>query len=288
MSRQDSTKKRNVHLENLTYGFATGFIVGAGISSFELAKVAMQSDKNIRLSSMLSPKFIQNNWKDFVHTAPVFATFFGGACAIEFSVNSAVSERHGANYGLCASAFSGAAFLTPAEYLMYRKTQHVGYWDSIRYFGQRKFSGAFTGFTPMVCREFLFGLSVLCTGPFLGSNFKKQITNSNNPSLDLSFHFMGIFLSALVTTSISQPFDCLARQMQIIVYKNNGEISSRFVDVARDNLNFKTLYRGFVPRLALASVGAASIGTLFRFFKEGTHLKAIKAVEEQETPTLRR
>ncbi|MDO9355207.1 MAG: MC/SLC25 family protein, partial [Solirubrobacteraceae bacterium] len=221
-----------------------------------------------RLRHMLSRRFATSHWLLFLQTVPTFGILFGLACGVDFSINSALKEAYGPAAGLSASALTCSVFLTSADHLMFRKDKGVGYMDSMRYFMNRNHSRfLFTGYTPMVGREFLFGLSILYTGPLFGDYLKTRCVKSDDRALDLVWPFIGTFLSAMVTTTVSQPLDSLAREMQKIYHFSNGQVSPRFIDVAKNNMNLKTLYRGFAPRLVLASLGGATATTAFKYLK---------------------
>lgn len=248
-------------------GFAAGGFVGAGCSIPEYLKVKVQTDKNIKMKSLLNANFWHQNWKSLAATAPVFGTYVGLVCAVEFSINGLVAENWGPYAGLMASATTAAFFLTPADQFMLRKDKEINYRDSWRHFSGARLSYAFTGFTPMFWREWLFGLSVLYLGPKLGEHLKQYSDAKNKEQSDLIFRFLGTLLTSIITTTLSHPFDSFTRKMHMMTYANKYTAHPRLRDVAF-TLGIKELYCGFPFRLGIAGIGGASIGTLYKFFKE--------------------
>lgn len=259
--------KANDFFHNAACGFAAGFITGMGCSVPEYMKVKFQTEKNITMRSFFKFDFWLRNWKSLAATAPVFGMYVGLVCAIEFSINSIVAENYGSQAGLIASATTAAFFLTPADQFMLRKDRKISYQNSFRHFTSSRFPYLFTGFTPMFWREWFFGFSVLYMGPKLGEYLKQHSAKNNSEQSDLTFRFLGTLLMSLVTTTISHPFDSFARRMHVTSFENNYTVHPRLRDVAFKS-TAKELSRGYLFRLGIAGFGGASIGTLFKWFKE--------------------
>ena len=123
-------------------------------------------------------------------------------------------------FGVGASALTGAAFLTAADHIMFRKIRYQQQGMQTTFFGTVKElylirpTAIWTGFTPMIAREAIFIESVMHLGPWLGQ--KLQGKNQNN----IMWSSIGRLFTGIVTTLISQPFDSLARAMQKDLWKN--------------------------------------------------------------------
>ncbi|MCX7125167.1 MAG: hypothetical protein NTU49_05325 [Gammaproteobacteria bacterium] len=259
--------KKNENLENAKYGFASGAITGALIAPFERAKVIHQVNSTLRYRDLLRPKY----YAAYLKAMPTFALLFGTTCAIEFSTNEEVKKNFGESAGLFAAACGGAVFLTLADRMMYAHERGVSYPNSVRNLGSDP-RAMLTGFSPMLIREGCFGLSVFIFGPMLGDYLKKQRGEKQlfaNKNFDVLFWiFAGTFLSGLMTTTASQSFDSITRQMQKVSHESEGAISPGFLHEAKQ-MSFKQLYRGYQPRLMLATLGGATVGTLFKYLKTG-------------------
>ncbi len=92
---------------------------------------------------------------------------------------------------------------------------------------------------------------------------------------DDGLNAVGRFSSGLLTTLISQPFDTLARVLQIKRYNNqplNIRDSVREMQNVYRNQGLRPwehpLLRGALPRLALAASGGAMAGGLYDIFKK--------------------
>ena len=263
----------NDNVISVTSGAATGMWVGFMVSFCEYLKVQRQVNPHLSMRQVLGSALHR---KQMLQSAPMFSFMFSCVCAIEFSTNHIVREKSG-DYGCytapIASAINGATFLSAADHLLYRKGEGISFAASRRFFLNRHLSGFCTGFTPMLYREFLFILSVCYFGPQIGQYLKKQSgadTNIGDKSVTEwgRWEFAGIFLSALMTTTLSQPFDSLTRKMQIARHESRWTQSLTFRDAIAHNFNWRTLYAGFLPRLALATLGAALIGNSYKAIRE--------------------
>lgn len=114
-----------------------------------------------------------------LRSVPGFSVFFAIVCGLEFSVNQRIGKNYGSSLGITCSALSGAFFLVAADHLMlHRKMTGSTLSASLYYINQIGLKTLWTGFTPMVCRESLFILSVMHLGPKVGELINK------NSSLD--------------------------------------------------------------------------------------------------------
>ena len=110
----------------VNHPFFTDFICGAGaggitgvmVAPLEYVKVVCQTTKEHDLRSDLMSS---STHRKMIRAIPPFALSFSAVCAIEFSVNDRIKTYHGVAAGISASALSGAAFLTAADHLMFRR-----------------------------------------------------------------------------------------------------------------------------------------------------------------------
>ena len=130
---------------------------------------------------------------------PPFAMSFAAVCALEFSVNDRIKTYHGVLAGICASALTGAGFLTAADHLMFRRHRGESLWGALNSLYSVRPSSLWTGFTPMVGREAIFISSVMYLGPALGKLMNGG--NSNNDSL--LWNSLGRVITGVITTFIS-------------------------------------------------------------------------------------
>jgi len=121
----------------------------------------------------------------------------------------------------------------------------------------------------MCARETLFISSVVFTGPIIG-----KMLNSDNKATPFTT-YVGRMVSGVFTTVLSQPFDCLARELQIQRFnKQPMKISDCMRKMQAEYVSLKLkpyqhpLFKGTMPRLFLSTQGGAIAGGLFDYFKK--------------------
>jgi hypothetical protein len=109
-------------------------------------------------------------------------------------------------------------------------------------------------------------------GPWLG----KKMHGSSEDSI--MWNSIGRFITGVITTLLSQPFDTLARQMQKS-FKENPMEQPRLLNSIRDihseylnnrNSTYKYSYPAFngaVPRIGLATFGGVIASGIFDYIK---------------------
>ena len=203
-----------------------------------------------------------------VKAVPTFAMIFGAVCALEFSVNERIRKSFGTWPGLLASGFTGAVFLTAADHLMFRQHSGQQLQSAIKGLAGRQL---FTGLSPMMMRESIFVANVAYIGPAVGSLIKAW---SGSGQTEAATNFTGRIVAGLFTTLISQPFDVLARSLQMTLL--NTKSLSMMECVAEMHHAYTSqrlrpwehpLLRGALPRLFLAATGGAVSGGLYDYFK---------------------
>jgi len=127
-----------------------------------------------------------------------------------------------------------------------------------------------TGFTPMIAREAIFITSVMHLGPSLG-----KILQGNSNENPLFWSSIGRVITGIITTLISQPFDMLARVMQITLYENPNQKPRILNCLQKVHKQYKNntnkfshpLFRGAIPRMGLATFGGTVAGGFFDYFR---------------------
>mgnify|MGYP005858216825 CR=1 FL=1 len=288
---QDGFFSSHPFVRSVVCGGLAGITTGVVVAPFEHLKVLIQtanppmkwSDKPAYLNR------ISENFPHMIRSLPQFSANFGVICAMEFSMNASIGKKYGEVPGIAASAITGGTFLTIADHLMFYTSKNVQPLTAAQKLLKLSPSALFTGWSPMVLREFLFMLSVCHTGPMIG----KQLQTTLAPELDEEqtqnkWTFLGRLVSGLATTAVSHPFDVVARQLQIKLFKthfnSNLSVTSPFnrpgiVSVLK-GISFNQLYVGVGPRLALATFGGAMVGGMNKYFEEKLHS------EENQTSSL--
>lgn len=310
-------------------GFVGGAVTGAAITVPEVMKIRLQKGQRL-------PPILGVNSALLLEAAkmvPHFSLFFGSVCALEFSVieygkakikKEALergtppkrAELFAKGCGTILAAFAGAAFLTPAEHLIYRASllskMHqpasvVAAYESICSGGHAKL---WVGFWSMFTRESLFLLNIFGFGPWLGSQYFSMYAEKDRTPTKLEkdvFEWFGTSTMGIIITTISHPFDTLARRMQqnlpaahLLAEKAHFEnpvenpralpvpiftsVTHSFKDLVRKEARFEStvttfrelgLMKGVVPRIFLAPFGGFAAKKIYEF------------VEEQLDPSLR-
>ena len=231
-------------------GLITGFVVGP----CETWKVIIQETR-LRGESpwSIQPRATMIAIRQFV---PVFALLFSVVCAIEFSANKLVKDAFGLLPGTAASACTGGAILATADHIMLVKAKEkLGTFEAMRRCSRRPA----TGFCPMFMREGLFVLSVLDFGPAMGRLLRDRTTVTGFS--DETYTAMGRWSVLIGLTVASQPFDCLAREMQNAYHETQKR--PKLAECARTLFLQRRAFVGVVPRVALAPVGGTMIGSLY-------------------------
>lgn len=248
-------------------GGLSGVTTGAVVAMPEYTKVLFQSNPTLTWKEAVKPQFLRTEFPNMVKTIPSFSAVFGATCAIEFGVNARIGEYYGMPLGLAASAVSGATFLTAADHLLYRrhKGQSAGMvMDVLR----KEPIKLFTGWTPMVAREGLFIGNVLALGPNVGKQLQAKFSRTDGSTDDEYFwNFAGRLTSGFATTIVSQPFDSLARQLQI-QYFNQPAVPKTIPQLITMMKDQKLFYRGSSSRLFLATTGGALAGHFYDYYRE--------------------
>lgn len=267
MPATENTLNRKQLLANFVSGGMSGATTGAIVAVPEYTKVLFQSNRALTWRGFVKPEVMRTELPNMLRTIPSFSGIFGLTCAIEFSVNSYIGKEYGQNAGLAASAVSGATFLTAADHLMLRRHKGQGAVEVLKSFSKTP-TRLFTGWTPMAAREACFIASVVVLGPGVGASLKGKY-GSDNPTVRENYfwNFVGRLTTGFVTTLASQPFDSLARQMQIKYYENPAR-PVNVPELLRTMKLDKLFYRGAGPRLFLATVGGALAGNLYEFYSE--------------------
>lgn len=233
-------------------GFSTGIFVGP-VEGLKVYQQVVSPAQRSYFSFALYSSLLKN-------TLP-FATIFGGVCALEFSINDRIAERHGQMAGIAASSVTGAGFLTAADHLMARRlslNESVG--QSIRNLYRTSPLALWAGFNPMVGREFGFMVSVSMLGPWIGSLVDQTSEHRE------AYTYAGRLASGAITTAMSHPLDTAARKMQEAIV-HEPQASPSLSKILLENSG-RELMRGVGPRLGLASFGGATAGFFYDFFKK--------------------
>jgi hypothetical protein len=250
------TLKNKYHIPYAEFisGGAAGLGAGFFVAPMEAIKVYQQTTL-AKDRQYFSSKFIINTLK----TIPTFSGIFGAVCALEFSVNEQIKHQYGDKAGIAASAITGAAFLTSADQILYRK--HLGQttYQAINDISKNNVIGLWTGFTPMVLREGMFVFSML----YLGPEIARVACTDQKDKPDLTQRAGGQLIAGLLTNTLSHPFDTIARAMQI-KSKTEPHVRPSVFNAARGLAqNPASFFRGLPPRLLLASYGQALVKELY-------------------------
>jgi hypothetical protein len=270
------TLRRDPFLVDLCSGAAAGACAGAIIAPVEYLKVLRQSVLTTNWQNVLrSPTTYVNMAKSI---AP-FSAIFGSVCALEFSINKRIGDQYGHAAGLTASSATGTFFLTASDHLMFYRQKGISASDAVKHLFRIRATALWTGTTPMMAREAVFVTSVMHLGPWVGSRLQKE----NEPK-SLFWSSVGRVISGVGTTLVSQPFDVLARDLQIKLHadpKSRPSVIQSIQDMraeyrAMRNLNSDNpgsisftrhpLFRGALPRMGLAVAGGTIAGGFYDMF----------------------
>jgi hypothetical protein len=251
-------------------GMSAGFAAGIIVAPAEYIKVLLQTTVRKEFNKMLTSS---QTYKNMMRSVLPFSFIFSNVCAVEFSVNRRLEEDYGRAVGVVASASTGAIFLTAADHLMFRR-QKSG--ESILLTLSKLFKinnrVLWTGFVPMLGREAIFITSVMHLGPWVG----KKLQEDNRESL--FWNSVGRFATGAITTIISQPFDVLARRMQLKLYQAPNEKPSIIACLKKAQEEFSCNHQkqsimkhpllcGAIPRTGLATTGGVLAGGFFDYFR---------------------
>ncbi len=253
--------KKNENISNFTGGFFSGFLTGILVGPVEALKVELQNRG--KTSKAIPSLSFQQLSKNLIKATPPLTLGLAATCAFEFSVNDAIKNKYGIFAGIISSAFTGAVFLTASDHLMLRKINGERYFTTLSRFAKTCPSHLLTGFTPMFFRESFFISSVMYLGPSLGKLLKSNFADSQEK--EKIWTAVGRMLTGLVTTFISHPFDSLTREMQKSL--SNFNEKPKIANIIRTT-PYAQLFKGVVPRLALASCGGTIIGGIYEAYKE--------------------
>lgn len=263
-------------LQRAWYGAQAGFATGLVVVGPETIKVKLQKDKKATLRKLLTER---KTYIDIIKNMPQFATLFGCVCALEFSINDKVKKEHGLLAGITASGMTGALFLSSADHLIYRGEQGQKTFNAIKDIVKNNGIRSMpTGFLPYFFRESAFMLGITL-GPKLADSVSAIVPNiSEEVANDI-----GTWTLLLGSTLATQPFDTSAREMQKHLHETGERISMRTaMSTLRERGLTQGLFRGGLPRLALAPVGGALASGLYKRLKK---LHTLKQDTESAEPT---
>jgi hypothetical protein len=251
-------------------GGAAGFFSGGIIAPVEYSKVLLQTVPRSQWSNILHNP---TTYKNMLKSVMPFSVFFGTVCAVEFSINKRIGDQCGEVAGIGASAITGTIGLTASDHLMFRRQRGQSTTAALKQLCKYKVTALWTGFTPMLGREAIFITSVMHLGPWVGNKLQGEKKEKS-----IFWSSVGRTITGVGTTLISQPFDVLARDMQLRLY-SSPSITPRFSDsvremhaetksVIRQGEYTKTpLFRGSLPRMGLAVVGGVLAGGIYDHFR---------------------
>ena len=234
-------------------GFAAGAATGVPVSLTEYVKVRVQELHSMRrfAAHYASGRGMLTLAREMAAAMPKFCALFGGVCALEFSVNDRVRAHYGTTAGIVASSATGALLLSAADLKMLAKARPVGR------------ERACTGFTPMLFRESFWMCGVTVAGPAAGRAL--QATGCVLGDDKTRCCFMGRLGAGVAMAGASQPFDVLARHLQLLLLAGDPAPTwaAALRSVGRSHPTgsiLRGLYCGVAPRLVLASFGGAAAG----------------------------
>ena len=252
-------------------GGGAGAITGATVAVPEYMKVIRQANHKFIIRRNLHR--LLHEFPQLFKSIPNFSAIFSMTCAIEFSVNERIKQQIDPIAGILSSAITGSAFLTLADHLMYRNCHYQQTFKvALKDITSKGFFALWAGFTPMVVREIFFISSVMHLGPYIGKVIQEFNKDSKDPYM--LYSSTGRLLTGILTTFISQPFDNIARRMQInlkrgesttwrTILKQAHEEYEKSKLESKGNKEFYPLWRGSVPRIGLATVGGMMVGAIF-------------------------
>jgi len=256
-------------------GFAAGVVSGVVVAPIEYTKVLFQTDEYQALTRQqrMDKIFTGDYMRKVLKYIPFFSPTFGCVCGLEFSVNERVKTHAGSYAGIISSALTGATFLTVADHTSLRSLVNGQSPDEALKLLSRKRSILFSGFSPMVFREAIFISSVMYLGPQLGYYLWKPREGSYEEHRDKEIsHAVGRVVAGMITSFMSQPFDCLTREFQ----KNAlgpekvtwySLLKKAHEDFVTSGYKRHPLFKGTIPRMWLATTGGVLAGYCFEKFK---------------------
>jgi hypothetical protein len=264
-------------IENYFLGFASGYVTGILLCPIEFSKVAIQSNPNLNMRKVF---FDKEKLKQMFKSTPVFALIVGGVIGVEFSINELIRKNYGPFAGIIASAFSGSAYLTAGDHLMFYRNKNISLINALKKLFNIRKTALWTGFIPMFFREGMFMTSVMYLGPFIGNFLRSKFSNSNNDINTVTWNSYGRTISGVIMSILSHPFDTLTREMQKQVHDNpdkRPDMLGCLKGLHEEHMNnndpsksiFKhPLFRGAIPRMIMVSIGGVFVGGFYEKFKE--------------------
>lgn len=249
--------------QDALYGGAAGGLTGIGIAWLEVIKVNLQLRTFKTMNIYQIATYLA---KESFKTTPQFSAMFGIACAAEFSVNSRIRTQVGEYPALFASAFTGALCLTPAEHIMLISAQTrnkiLGSYKIGTRFG---LSGLWTGMSSMLIRESFFIFNLFLAGKNLGKMIQERLGEGDNVEAEEKYKAIGRLTCGLLTTTVSHPFDSLAREMQKAKLADPMQRPSLLKMIQQTR--FRNLWDGLTPRLVFANIGGTMAAYLYEHFQ---------------------
>lgn len=261
--------KKSDFYNDLSCGCLSGILTGIAMGPIEYFKVIVQTSKNSFSQNLKLPE----TYLKMLKSIPQFSAICFVVLGLEFSVNERIRKFHGDYAGIVASAITGATFLTIGDHLMLRREKGETTSETFRKFSGMKIRFYWTGFIPMIMREGIFITSVMHLGPRVG----KFLKNSSDDNASIKWNSIGRIVTGIFLTFLSQPFDTLARKMQIDLFNNPEKkpsiISSfQLMHKEYESKNLKLfqhpLFKGAIPRMGVVTFGGAFAGGYFEFFKK--------------------
>ena len=252
-------------------GALAGLVTGCFVAPAEFTKVYMQTT-HPELRAWGSRHYLHGLAKSPLAFSPLFSL----VCAIEFGMNSRFEKKYGVTTGIVASGITGATFLSAADQLLYRMKLGQTALTALANLWKVGPIALATGATPMFIREASFMATVLHLGPQAGSKLKKIISPNTEPneSDSKTWDTAGRYALLFGSTFLTHPCDSIARQMQ--VYTATHSKPASFLKATKNSLKEPAkLLKGVAPRLLLAPIGGAMIGSLYDNIK--SHLEQRQA-----------
>ncbi len=270
-------------------GGMAGAFTGMIVAPVEALKIEFQRRPELGARAIMQDSATHQN---MLKAIPPFSVIFSAVCALEFSVNERIKHNYGQLAGVAASALTGSGFLTVADHLMFRRQHGENAVTALKNLTKVRLTAPWTGFTPMAAREAIFITSVMYLGPTLG---KKLQSGSEQNSL--YWNSVGRLITGVTTTMLSQPFDVMAREMQIQLHQNpdkNTSLLSAYNSIRSKLVNGShvesvkqlkhPLFLGAVPRMGLATFGGVLAGGFFQQFRSA--ISEEQVVEHKPTATV--
>lgn len=270
IEHEKNKDKLKIFFNDFICGSLAGILTGVFVAPFEYLKVVRQIE-NIPLSRHLKSK---EAYVKMMKNIPQFSCILLVAFGLEFSINERIRINYGNLVGVAASAITGSGFLTAADHFILRREKGEITMNAFKNLTKIKFNSIWTGFTPMIGREAIFITSVMHLGPWVG----KKLNKSSDESISIKWNSIGRIITGSFLTILSQPFDSLARRMQLNLYNNPNQKSTIFNCLREMQNEYKSsnsrfshpLFKGSVPRMAVAAFGGVYAGGFYEMFKRMT------------------